>query len=135
VKINGKYMMFISEGCGQKQHIGFSEDMLHWEFEQRDYLDVSTYGKLYELACIIADARNDDDSLIMDFYYRDEDGQNAAGQALFNKEDPYRQLSMNQGGTLAWGGMLQYKGKWLFAQGWDAVNDANEIYFYSAAIK
>lgn len=135
VRIGGKYMMFLSEGCGQRQQVGYSDDMVNWTFEQQDYLDTSAYGKLYELACVMADATPGDDKLIMDFYYRDENGKDAAAQALYKKGEPFKQLEMNKGGTLAWGGMVQYGGKWLFAQGWDAADGDNEIYFYSAPVK
>ena len=33
LKINGKYMMFVSEGCGGKEVVGYSPDMRHWEFQ------------------------------------------------------------------------------------------------------
>ncbi|OUS74905.1 hypothetical protein B1748_20220 [Paenibacillus sp. MY03] len=135
VRIDGRYMMFLSEGCGGRQHVGFSEDMLNWHFEPQTYLDTSAYGKLYELACVSADRSPGDERLVMDFYYRDGDGRNAAGQALYARREPFRQLSLNKGGTLAWGGLIQYRGRWLFAQGWDAANGDNEMYFYSAVVR
>ncbi|WP_058303001.1 glycoside hydrolase family 130 protein [Gorillibacterium timonense] len=133
VRIGGMYRMFLSEGCGGKQQVGTSDDMLNWSFDPQEYLNTRSLGKLYELACISTEV--DQDELVFDFFYRDFEGRNQAAQALYRKDEPFRQLALNRGGTLAWGGLLQFEGNWLFAQGWDAEDGANEMYLYSAPIK
>lgn len=128
VKIGGKYIMYISEGCRGKQYIGLSDDMINWQFEQRNYLDSSVIGRLYEVACVACDYNGTDD-ICMDFFC-DKNGKYAAGQARYSKADPYRQLEIREGGSLSWGGALKWKGRWIVAQGWDAENGSNEMYIY-----
>ena len=133
VKINGKYLMYVSEGCGGVQHIGYSDDMLTWHFEPQTFLDVSEFGTLYEVACAAVDYGAGEDALLLDFYYRKPDGKNGGGQALFSKTEPFHQLALHQGASLSWGGLIRYQGKLSFAQGWDAEDGTEEMYFYQEA--
>ncbi len=126
VRIGGEYLMFISEGCGGKQYIGHSKDMLHWDFECCEYLDVSSKGHLHEVACAVVMG----DKLILDFFYSDKNGQFKAGQALYSIGDYRHQLQLADGGTLSWGGLVKYKGKWTFAQGWDAKDFDLDMFLY-----
>ena len=128
VKMGGKYIMYISEGCGGKQYVGFSENMREWDFKQIDYLDTSAVGRLYEVACVACDY-GEGDAMCMDFFC-DKGGLYAAGQAKFSKSEPFRQTEICEGGSLSWGGALKWKGKWIVAQGWDASNGDNEMYIY-----
>lgn len=128
VKINGKYIMYISEGCGGKQYVGASEDMISWQFEQKQYLDTSAVGRLYEVACVACDYNGTDD-MCMDFFC-DKNGSYAAGQARFSRAEPFCQTDVAEGGSLSWGGVLKWKGRWIVAQGWDAKNGDNEMYIY-----
>ncbi|GHU98238.1 hypothetical protein FACS1894211_01670 [Clostridia bacterium] len=128
VKLNGKYLMYISEGCGGVQYIGLSDDLLHWEFEPKTYLDVSAMGALYEVACAIPSETNDD--LVLDFFYSDKRGQYAAGQALYSQKAPFTQKALAAGGCLSWGGLVRFGGRRIFAQGWDAKDGENIMYFY-----
>lgn len=130
VKINGQYIMYISEGCGGVQHVGYSENMLDWRFEPQPFLDVSEYGMLYEVACAAVDYSDDEDALLLDFYYRKPDGNNGGGQAIFSRKEPFRQLELHQGASLSWGGLIRYQGKLTFAQGWDAPTGTEEMYIY-----
>ena len=134
VRINGEYWMYLSEGCGGRQHVGHSSDLLNWTFEPQDFLDISEYGFLYEVACAVADHGKDREQLLLDFYYRKPDGKNGGGQALYHKAAPFHQLELSQGASLSWGGLVQYQGKWLFAQGWDAPEGSQEMYFYECDV-
>lgn len=133
VKIDGHYMMFISEGCGLKQVVGRSKNMRDWIFEYREYLPLpKTMGiEIYEIACAIVDGEN----LVMDFLYKDNNKRHAGGQALFKLSDPFTVLDYTTNATLCWGGMSKYGNTWIFAQGWDAPRDTEEIYFYEAPIR
>ena len=135
VKINGEYLMYLSEGCGGKQVVGHSTDMLHWTFTQQDYLHIEELGYIHEVACAAVDYNNDPDTLLLDVFYRKKNGERGGLQALYSKQEPFTQLALKCGATLCWGGLLQYKGKWMCAQGWDAPEDHEEIYFYTAEIK
>ena len=101
-----------------------------WSFEPRQFLDVSEFGQLYEVACAVTDYGAEDDALLLDFYYRRPDGRNGGGQALYSKNEPFRQLELHEGASLSWGGILRYNGKFTFAQGWDAVDGTEEMYLY-----
>ena len=46
VKIDGRYLMFVSEGCGGRQMIGESTDMEHWEFRHEQFLDPDPWAGL-----------------------------------------------------------------------------------------
>ncbi len=132
VKLNGEYIMFISEGCGGKQYVGYSQDLLSWRFEPQQFLDVSEFGTLYEVACAAVDYGAGDDVLLLDFYYRKPDGNNGGGQALYNKCNPFKQLALHRGASLSWGGLTKYNGKMIFAQGWDAIDGTEKMYLYEA---
>jgi len=131
IKINGKYIMYISEGCGGKQVIGYSEDMLNWDFEYQEFLDTSSIGQLYEVACSISDF-NENSNIVLDFFYNDGTEICRAGQALYHRSEPAKQLDINRGGTLSWGGMIKYRDKWLYAQGWDAPYRMPVMFFYQS---
>ena len=131
VKIGGDYLMFLSEGCRGRQMVGYSADLLRWDFEERTYLDTSSIGRLYEVACVAAPT--DSDELCMDFFC-DKNGHYAAGQARFLRSDPFHQIQVEEGGSLSWGGVLKRNGKWITMQGWDAKNGDNELYFYESVL-
>jgi hypothetical protein len=135
VRINSKYMMYISEGCGGKQYVGFSNDLVAWRFEQRTYLTIDDLGILREVACAVTRYHSDDKVMLLDFFYQDKRGTQCAAQAKYSVDAPFNQLSINKGGTLSWGGIIQYDGRWLFAQGWDAEPNSEEIFFYTAPIR
>ncbi|MDQ0261175.1 hypothetical protein [Sinomonas atrocyanea] len=126
VKIGGEYLMFLSEGCDGRAVVGRSKDMEHWTFAEQPYLDVSTLGSLHEVACAVAA----DGKLVLDFFYGDHDGEFAAAQALYSLEEPFTQIALHRGGSLAWGGLIRYRGRWAFAQGWDAPAGQRELYVY-----
>lgn len=130
VKIDGSYLMYISEGCGGRQHVGYSRDMLSWRYEPRSFLDIGDMGRLHEVACAAVDYCGDSDALMLDFFYRQPDGRNGGGQALYSRREPFRQLALHRGASLSWGGLCRYQGKLLFAQGWDAADGTEEMYFY-----
>jgi predicted GH43/DUF377 family glycosyl hydrolase len=130
VKIDGEYLMYLSEGCGGVTHVGRSTDMVHWNFRPQEYLTIESLGEtLHEVACAIV---RDDGSLVLDFFYRDGEDNFAAAQALYDVADPFTQKAVHRGGSLAWGGLLKYQDTWMFAQGWDAPKGHREMYFYRA---
>ena len=126
VRIGGDYLMFLSEGCDGKLVVGRSRDLEHWDFEDQPYLDVSGLGSLHEVACAVVVG----DRMVLDFFYGDHGGNFAAAQALYSLDDPFTQLDVHRGGSLAWGGLISFDGRWTFAQGWDAPPGEREIYFY-----
>ncbi|MBT1002226.1 hypothetical protein KIH31_06395 [Paenarthrobacter sp. DKR-5] len=126
VKIGGEYLMFLSEGCDGKFVVGRSRDMEQWDFAEQPYLDVSSLGSLHEVACAVVVG----DQLVLDFFYGDRDGKFAAAQALYSLDDPFTQTALHRGGSLAWGGLIRYEGRWTFAQGWDAPAGERELYLY-----
>jgi predicted GH43/DUF377 family glycosyl hydrolase len=129
VKINGKYLMFLSEGCGGKQVVGNSVDMRNWAFEEIEYLplpkEMGTH--IYEVACAVVDGEN----LILDFMYNSHENEHLGSQVRYAIDKPFVPLEFTTNATLAWGGMIKYQGNWCFAQGWDAPRDTEEIYFYT----
>lgn len=132
VRIDGQYLMYLSEGCGGTAHVGRSTDMVNWTFQPQDYLDIGELGgSLHEVACAIFGG-DDGSGLVLDFFYRDVNGQFAAAQALYDLDQPFTQKAVNQGGSLAWGGLIKFDGSWMFAQGWDAPPSSREMYFYRA---
>lgn len=135
IKIDGEYLMYLSEGCGGKQIVGHSPDMLHWSFTEQEYLHIDELGMIHEVACATVDYTDDPDMLLLDVFYRKKNGERGGLQVRYSRQNPFRQLEINLGATLCWGGLLQYKGKWICAQGWDAPEDREEIYFYTADIK
>ncbi|MBQ9482186.1 MAG: hypothetical protein IJU84_08490, partial [Clostridia bacterium] len=133
VKLNGKYYMFLSEGCGGKQYVGSSYDMESWEFEQIDYLiPTGDVNIIHEVACSIV---IDEGRFVLDYFYSDKEGVYHAGQALYSTNEPFNQKDTHTGGSLAWGGMSVYKGKWIFPQGWNSPDDKEEMYFYTCPVK
>lgn len=137
VPIRGQFVMLISEGCGNQQHIGTSTDMVHWRFTPKTFLALpKDWGVLYEVACaVLLDDDPPGPRLLLDFFYQGQDGRLAAGQALYDPFDLDCPLAMTRGGTLAWGGLIQYRGTWLFAQGWDALHGRRELFMYRAPIR
>lgn len=133
LRINGKYLMFLSEGCGGFQYIGYSNNMIDWEFKQQTYLTLpKEYGRqILEVACAI-DLK---DKFILDFFYYDNNNEFQAAQALYSKSNPTVMIDIHKGGSLSWGGMSQYKDNWIFAQGWDSPLFIEELYFYTCPIK
>jgi hypothetical protein len=134
VRINGRYMMYISEGCGGKQYIGFSNNLVDWTFEQHTYLKIGGMGIIREVASAVTHYHSNERIMLLDFFYQDNMGKQCAAQARYSIDNPFTQVAINKGGTLSWGGIIQYDGKWLFAQGWDAKPNAEEIYFYTPPI-
>ena len=130
VKIDGRYLMFVSEGCGGPQMMGVSTDMEHWEFHHEQFLDTRPLGRLHEVMSAVIDGEQDD-RLVMDFFYDDGSGITRAGEALFRSSAPTRQVSLNRGGTLDAGGLLRYQGRWMHAQGWDSRPGEPAINFYA----
>jgi beta-1,2-mannosidase len=129
VKINGKYLMFLSEGCGGKQVVGNSVDMRNWAFDEIAYLplprEMGTH--IYEVACAVVDGEN----LILDFMYNSHENEHLGSQVRYAIDKPFEPLEFTTNATLAWGGMIKYQGNWCFAQGWDAPRDTEEMYFYT----
>jgi hypothetical protein len=129
VRFGEHYLMFLSEGCDGVLTVGRSTDLVHWTFEPQPYLDISEWGSLHEVACAVVTG----DTLVLDFFYRDREGEFAAGQARYAVADPFTQLELHRGGSLAWGGLIRRQGDWMFAQGWDAPAGDRELYFYRSA--
>lgn len=129
VKINGKYLMFLSEGCGGKQVVGNSIDMHNWKFEEIQYLplpkEMGTH--IYEVACAVVDGSQ----LILDFMYNSHTNEHLGSQVRYELNNPFQPIEFTTNSTLAWGGMIKYQGNWCFAQGWDAPSGTEEIYFYT----
>ncbi len=130
VKVNGEYLMFLSEGCGGSQYLGRSLDMLAWTFDQVTYLKLPReMGRhIFEVATAIVDG----EKLVLDFMYQDHEGKHAGAQALFDLKDPTTALDFVTGATLSWGGLIKYRGKWTFAQGWNAPSGTEQMFFYSS---
>lgn len=127
VRIDGEYLMFLSEGCGGRPMIGHSDDLVSWTFAEQPYLDLSPLpGTLFEVACAIVRGGE----LVLDFFYTDEHGDFAAAQALYSIDAPFTQLGLHRGGSLAWGGLQKLGDRWSFAQGWDAPREERELYVY-----
>lgn len=136
VATGGEYRMFISEGCGNQQHIGRSRDMVHWEFHPQTFLALpDEWGTLNEVACAVVDAVSRPGWLTLDFFYHTPEGEFAAGQALYAIDNLSQPVALSRGGSLAWGGLIQYQGQWLFAQGWDAREGERRLYLYRAPVR
>ena len=132
VKVNGEYLMYLSEGCDGVRFVGRSTDMLTWSFTPQPYLDLSGLGgTLYEVACALT-GHDDTGDIVLDFFYSDSIGDFAAAQALFSTREPFTQRAVHRGGSLAWGGLTGIDGALQFAQGWDAPVGEREMYFYRA---
>jgi predicted GH43/DUF377 family glycosyl hydrolase len=133
VKVKGSYLMLPSEGMGGRQHVGYSDDLLHWEFEQVTYLDLPPALRLEELATAVLAG----DNIVLDFYYTERADRSVprAGQARYHLADPLSRVDLAlDGGTLAWGGIVEWREQWLCAQGWDAPPGTEELYFYGAPL-
>lgn len=128
VRIGGSYLMYLSEGCDGVPHVGRSDDLVHWDFAPQPYLDLGPLGAdahLHEVATAIVRG----DELILDFFYGAAERW-SAGQARYRLDDPYRQIDISPGGTLAWGGMVEWGGRPVFAQGWDSPVGRRELQFF-----
>jgi hypothetical protein len=131
VRVNGKFLMFLSEGCGDQQYIGYSDDLVDWEFRQQTFLELpAEMGRIAEVACCVAEFEPTGKHLVLDVFYRDRQQQYRAVQALYHVGNVTQPLAIEQGGSLAWGGLLKYRGAWIVAQGWDSPKDRQELYFY-----
>jgi beta-1,2-mannosidase len=66
VRVGGEFLMYLSEGCNGTLHIGRSVDLIHWEFEEQQYLDLEPLkGLLHEVACAAA---YDDGRIVLDIF-------------------------------------------------------------------
>jgi hypothetical protein len=127
-KAGDEYLNFLPEGCGGKTFVGHSPNMMSWTFREQEYLDLGELGGTpYEVACATVP---DDDTMIIDLFYSDRNGDFAAAHALYSIGDPFTQTELGMSGSLAWGGLLRPQGNWMFAQVWDAPAHTREIYFY-----
>lgn len=132
VRIGGEFLMYLSEGCGGHLVVGRSPDLLAWTFAPLPYLDLSPLGgSLCEVACASV-GHDAGDDLVLDFFYEEADGWLAAGQARYDRADPFTQRELSRGGSLAWGGLVGYSGGLYFAQGWDAPEGVRELSWYRA---
>ena len=130
VRIGGEYLMYLSEGCNGTLQVGRSDDLIHWRFEERPYLDLRPLdGSLHEVACATV-PETDPEHIVLDFFYNGSKEGKSAAQALYHRDEPFTQIAVNRGGSLSWGGLIQHRGTWLFAQGWDAPTRIRELYFY-----
>jgi beta-1,2-mannosidase len=134
VRIDGRYLMFVSEGCGGRQMIGASTDMVHWDFHHEQFLDTRPLGRLNEVMSAVIDGERGE-HLVMDFFYDDGSGVARAGEALYRPSAPTKQVALNRGGTLNAGGMIRCQGRWMHAQGWDAPPGEPTISFYAATTR
>jgi beta-1,2-mannosidase len=134
VRVGGEYLMYLSEGCNGALHIGRSVDLVHWEFEEQPYLDLEPLkGLLHEVACATV---FDDGRIVLDIFCSAGGAAGTfAAQALYHRDSPFTQRSLNKGGSLSWGGLLHDGGTWLFAQGWDAPPGVRDLYFYRAGAR
>lgn len=133
IRINGEFLMYLSEGCNGTFQVGRSDDLINWTFEEQPYLDLTPLqGRLHEVACAAA-GFDDQGRIVLDFFYRDADGQPAAAQALYHSGAPFTQIDLNKGGSLSWGGLLGHEGTWIFPQGWSAPQGTRSLYFYRSS--
>lgn len=133
IRINGEFLMYLSEGCNGTLQIGRSYDLINWRFEERPYLDLTPLqGRLHEVACAAAEFE-DQGRILLDFFYQDANGHPAAAQALYNSDAPFTQIALNKGGSLSWGGLLRHAGTWIFPQGWSAPAGCRKLYFYRSS--
>lgn len=133
VRVGGEFLMYLSEGCDGVELVGRSDDMVHWRFEERRYLDLAPLGgRLHEVACAAA-GFDDGGHIVLDLFYDAGTGGAAAAQVLYHQDRPFTQLALNRGGSLSWGGLIRHRSTWLFAQGWDAPTGVRELSFYRSA--
>ena len=135
--INGEFLMFISERPytsnvdSLEQLVGHSKDLIHWEFEKRPFMrNQEDMHSIYEVASATTNFPESDD-LVMDVFYKKEDGSRGCAQLLYNKNNPYESIAFSDLGLCTWGGMLVFKEQWIFAQGWV---EPEAIYLYTAPI-
>lgn len=129
VAIDGEYLMYVSEGFDGALTVGRSRDLLAWTFEPQPYLDLTPLdGHLHE----VATATVVGDALVLDFFYSDASGW-AAARAEYALAAPFAQRRIARGGTLAWGGLVRFENRWMFAQGWDARPDRRELQVYTTS--
>lgn len=130
VALNGEFLMFVSEGFDGALTVGRSTDLLDWTFEPAPYLDLDPLGggHLHEVATATVLA----EGLVLDFFYSDPDGQWSAGRADYALDAPLVQRRVARGGTLAWGGLVRWRDRWVFAQGWDARPGHRELLVYTS---
>lgn len=134
VRIGGKFLMFLSEGCGDRQYVGVSDDLVQWTFEPHTYLELP-HGTVSEVACCIAEFEPTGSYFVLDFMYKLKEGEYRAGQALYSVDNPFSPLAIAEGGSLAWGGLLQYQNRWIVGQGWDGRIGDHDLFFYEFAGK
>ncbi len=131
VRIDGKFLMFVSEGCGDKQFIGYSDDLLNWQFRQQTFLSLpAEMGEVAEVACCAIQFEPTGKYFLLDAFCRDRENHYFAIQALYAVSNPAKALAIGKGGSLAWGGLLKYHDDWIVAQGWDSPKTRQEIYVY-----
>jgi predicted GH43/DUF377 family glycosyl hydrolase len=132
VRIRGEFLMFLSEGCGGEQYIGYSDDLVNWRFQQQTYLSLpKEMGRVAEVACCAAEFEPSGRYFILDVFYKNQNHEYLAAQALYHVDDPCHPLAIERGGSLAWGGLLEYQKRWIVAQGWDSPPDRQEIQVYA----
>lgn len=127
VMIDGEYLMYVSEGFDGVLHVGRSRDLLAWTFEPIDYLGAID-GHLHE----VATATVFDGRLVLDYFYSGDAGWSAA-RLLYALDAPFAPVASAPGGTLAWGGLLQWRDRWLFPQGWDAAPGRRQLIYYTSS--
>ena len=137
VKINGEFLMFISERPYRssqdslEQIVGHSKDLIHWEFEKKPFMkNQEDMHSIYEVASATTNFPGSDD-LVLDVFYNNNEGNRACAQILYNKNNPYKSIGFSDYGLCTWGGMLVFKDQWIFAQGWV---EPEAIYLYTAPI-
>jgi len=67
-------MMYLSEGCGGRQYVGFSNNLVDWSFEQPHVSKNGDLGILREVACAVTHYKSDDKLMLLDFFYQDKNG-------------------------------------------------------------
>lgn len=129
VALDGDYLMFVSEGFDGVLTVGRSRDLLDWTFAPEPYLDLAPLGggHLHE----VANATVMPDGLVLDFFYSDAEGW-AAARTEYALDAPFAQRRVARGGTLAWGGLVRWRDRWAFAQGWDARPAHRELLVYTS---
>jgi hypothetical protein len=134
VRIAGEFLMYVSErpfvsrGDALEQMIGRSQDLVHWEFEQRPFLepDGDEIQSIFEVATLTTDFPNSDD-MVSDVFYLNARGEWACGQVLYSNHNPTEALDFTPYGVCSWGGKIFYRGQWIYAQGW-LERDAIQLY-------
>lgn len=133
VRIDGQFLMYVSERPFasskdvEEQMIGRSNDLIHWEFEQKPFLaSDEEIHSIFEVATLITDFPASDD-IVGDVFYLAPDEQWQCGQVLYSKKEPTRRLDFTEYGVCSWGGKILYNGRWLYAQGW-LEKDSIQLY-------